>query len=116
MVEQTTDNRQTLVRLHLELPIGDNTMKKWFIILLLLAGCATSGVSKNTYMARAREYDKGQFGNERTPAYQNCYTGFMAYLMSECRKYVNDDGATVRYWECADKALDQMEECTNKPS
>ena len=110
MVEQTTDNRQTSVRFPLELPTGENTMKKWFIVLLLLlTGCATAGISRDAYMERAREYDIGQFGNERTPAYQYCYTDFMAYLLKECQQYVGKQS----YWDCASEALDEMEQCTN---
>ena len=80
--------------------------------MALILGCAPS-VTMKQYMARARTYDKGNTGTERSQEYQHCYTGFMAVLLSECQAYVNDDGATDGYWECADRALDAMEECTN---
>ena len=84
-------------------------MKKWLLILLTMAGCATPGITMDAYMERAREFDTKNFGIERTPAYQHCYTGFMASLLGECHEYVD----TKNYWACADKALDQMEECIN---
>ena len=83
------------------------------IVAVFTLGCASPSVTMKQYMTRARTYDKGNFGTERSPAYQNCYTGFMAYLLSECKKHVKEDGATVWYWPCADRALDQMEECTD---
>ena len=95
-------------------------MKKFFTILVLLvflAGCASSPMTKTRLMDKARAFDETQRGLERTPEYRKCYGEYFNYMFSECatpalEKHMpgtvpEDD----TYWQCADDALELFKDC-----
>ena len=88
----------------------------FMVLLWTLGACATGNtyprVERETFMARALEFDRQQAGLENTREYQQCYSNFQKFMWEECKELA-DAGMMPEFWGCADAALDEMEDCTN---
>jgi hypothetical protein len=102
-------------------------MKKFFMLLVVtlmfMTSCAStkSGITKAEYMSRAHKFDAEWAGKENTPAYRMCFPQFFNYLFTECKPIAQElvrdnNNDESEYWECADDALDALEECLDDQS
>lgn len=95
-------------------------MKKLMMVIVLglSIGCAGTsnlvpskiGVTRDSFMERAQEFDQKWAGQVETEKYQYCYNELLRFLFTKCR-LLSERDMMDEYWGCADIALDEMEDC-----